>query len=181
MQTSDFFKKYGLDSLKIHAVCEELGLSRDEARVYSYIHIKADESGKGLDYFRIEQPETIKALELLRGKMPDADIPTGPDTTYSPERELEDRIKMHSDPAFRDEKLAFYEQEILPKLDEIDNDRMQKALGLNASQFSGLLAKMSGNNEIQRLTDEMNAAAAREDFDKAAELRDQLRELQEEL
>lgn len=56
------------DALKIHAICADLNLSDDNARLLTYIHTKGFESGLGVKYFENPPKQDMEALELMLGR-----------------------------------------------------------------------------------------------------------------
>lgn len=75
MDEHETFGSYFESALKIHAVCADLEYSDEEARVYTYIHTKAVESGRGVDYFYDPAPEDSEALEIMLGLKRTIEIP----------------------------------------------------------------------------------------------------------
>ncbi|NLE02838.1 MAG: hypothetical protein GX640_23470 [Fibrobacter sp.] len=56
------------DALKIHAICADNSLSENEARLLTYMHAKAIESGKGVEYFYSPAQEDTDALLIMLGQ-----------------------------------------------------------------------------------------------------------------
>lgn len=61
------FASYFDDAVKIHAICADEGMSESEARLLTYMHAKASESEKGIDYFLEPADEDAEALEIMLG------------------------------------------------------------------------------------------------------------------
>ncbi|KMQ49559.1 hypothetical protein CHISP_3517 [Chitinispirillum alkaliphilum] len=64
------------DSLKIHAICADNDFSEDDARIFTYMHSKAVESGRGIEYFIKPPPEDSEALEIMLGKKYTLQLPS---------------------------------------------------------------------------------------------------------
>jgi len=62
-----FMSTYIDDALSISALCSDLGLSRDDAKLYTYIFVKSTNHASGLEYFSDEREEEIAALEIMLG------------------------------------------------------------------------------------------------------------------
>jgi hypothetical protein len=65
--------RYFDDAVRIYAICGDEALSDDDARLLSYIHVKACESDKGIDYFDDPSPHDEEALSILLGETMVAD------------------------------------------------------------------------------------------------------------
>lgn len=76
MDQEENFSAYFDSALKIHAVCADLEYSDEDARVYTYIHAKASETGKGVEYFSDPAPEDSEALEIMLGIKRSIEIPS---------------------------------------------------------------------------------------------------------
>lgn len=68
MSQNDSYTSYFEDALRIHAICADSNLSENEARLLTYIHAKASESAKGMEYFDSPEQEDTDALEIMLGK-----------------------------------------------------------------------------------------------------------------
>jgi len=68
MAEDECFETYFEDAMKIHAICADYGLSENDARLLTYMHAKAAESGKGIDYFLTPAAEDAEALEIMLGQ-----------------------------------------------------------------------------------------------------------------
>lgn len=156
MDTDHFFQLYYEDTLRIHAICDDLELSRDDAKLYSLIHLKCLEKGEGTNYFRKEQPIDVKALEIMLGEAGMDNI-LAKIEEESPEQaqsvrdnlaclrrmdaearqnhglespifnELCYRKRLYTEEEFREEKLKIYETEILPRIPEYDDKKVEEA------------------------------------------------------
>ena len=62
-----FISAYIDDALSISALCTDLGLSRDDAKLFTYIFVKSSNHPLGLDYFSDEREEEVAALEIMLG------------------------------------------------------------------------------------------------------------------
>lgn len=67
MENQDSFHNYFEDALKIHAICADIDLNENDARLLTYMHAKASESGKGIEYFFNPAAEDAEALEIMLG------------------------------------------------------------------------------------------------------------------
>lgn len=76
MCREDTFIIYFEESLKIHAICADLGYSEELARIFAYMHSKAHESGMGIEYFDHPAPEDSEALEIMLGEKKFLEIPS---------------------------------------------------------------------------------------------------------
>ena len=76
MSGNDTFTIYFEDSLKIHAICADRGYSEEQARIFTYMHSKATESGMGIEYFNDPAPEDCEALEIMLGEKRFLEIPS---------------------------------------------------------------------------------------------------------
>ncbi|MFP4163826.1 MAG: hypothetical protein ACLFQB_07995 [Chitinispirillaceae bacterium] len=76
MDQQEPFSAYFDSALKIHAVCADLEYSDEDARVYTYIHAKASETGRGVEYFSDPAPEDSEALEIMLGIKRSIEIPS---------------------------------------------------------------------------------------------------------
>lgn len=68
MSDQGTYSHYFNDALKIHAICVDINLSEHEARILTYMHAKASESGKGISYFLNPAQEDTEALEIMLGQ-----------------------------------------------------------------------------------------------------------------
>jgi hypothetical protein len=56
------------DALSIAALCSDLGISKDDTRLYIYIHAKSAGNPFGIRCFSEKKEEEILALEIMLGK-----------------------------------------------------------------------------------------------------------------
>ncbi len=68
MHTKNIFDIYYYDALGIHAICADLHLPNTDAKLFTYIHVKANQAGGEPNYFRKEQLADVRALKILLGK-----------------------------------------------------------------------------------------------------------------
>lgn len=68
MSDQGTYSQYFNDALKIHAICVDMNLSENDARILTYMHAKASESGKGISYFLNPANEDSEALEIMLGQ-----------------------------------------------------------------------------------------------------------------
>ena len=68
MSDQETYSQYFNDALKIHAICVDISLSENDARILTYMHAKASESGKGINYFLNPANEDSEALEIMLGQ-----------------------------------------------------------------------------------------------------------------
>ncbi|MDO8517065.1 MAG: hypothetical protein Q7S33_02975 [Nanoarchaeota archaeon] len=156
METNKFFDLYLDEAIKIHAICFDLNLSTDDAKLYSFIHIRGLESKQGTNYFRKERSEDITPLEILLGKDKeiiqeklnsleelkesfenifvcnkinkldeDAEENFGRESYLK--SELSQRLRIYTDILFRNKKLKFYENAILPKIKDYTQDKVNQS------------------------------------------------------
>jgi hypothetical protein len=67
MNTERFIKNYFDIAMKIHAICSDNSISKDDAKLYVYIYVKTCESAEGIDYFEQDCTIEIEALKSLLG------------------------------------------------------------------------------------------------------------------
>jgi hypothetical protein len=68
MDSDQFISRNFEDALSITALCSDLGISNDDARLFVYIHIKSSGHPSGIQRFFEEKEEEILALEIMLGK-----------------------------------------------------------------------------------------------------------------
>lgn len=167
-------------ALKIYHICADLGLSKEDAKLYTYINHSEREKGHG--FFKESQPTSIGSLDVLLGRIDNCDLlakieaanasivvpmrnlliaenlqeldqrPEAGD--YSQKAELKARLRMHYDPDFCKEKLRIYHEMIAPLIEGYDNEEVQRIL------------------KVEKLRDELEQAIADERFEEAAKLKD---------
>lgn len=65
MKTESFIDQYFDMAMKIHAFCSDHSISKDDAKLYVYIYVKATESALGTAYFEQDCSAEITALKSL--------------------------------------------------------------------------------------------------------------------
>lgn len=172
MQTEPFFKKYYDDALKISAICADLNLPSSDAKLYTYIHIKTLQND-GVEYFENESPHEIKALKILLGKTKQdsfkkLDKLSQQKEAFKPEiisdklrgiemaakvnfgfefpfkYELENRLKFHTDPEYRNQKVDFYLTTISPRMRFYTDSDIKRAFKNEQDRLKSINAKLSG-------------------------------------
>lgn len=68
MTAQGSYSHYFEDALRIHAICVDTGRTENDARLLTYMHAKASESERGIDYFLSPSEEDADALEIMLGK-----------------------------------------------------------------------------------------------------------------
>lgn len=133
------------DALSIASICSDDGLSRDDARLFTYIHVKCKNSPAGVLCSNGEHEEEISALEIMLGlkdfpslngkssftqkvikafsndisreiKNIDFAAQEGCGIELYLHSELLHRLRFHTDETFRNEMLNIYKEKILPKI-----------------------------------------------------------------
>jgi len=129
----NFITRYIDDALSISALCSDLGLSRDDAKLFTYIFVKSSQHPRGMGYFSDEREEEIAALEIMLGLkeftsqvgLGGVGVSNGINALDHAAREmfgvesylrseLLRRLRFHRDVEYRKEKLAFFSSTILP-------------------------------------------------------------------
>jgi hypothetical protein len=67
MNNENFINTYIDDALSIAALCADLGLSRDDAKLFAYIHVKSLSHPAGMEHFNDEGEQEVLALEIMLG------------------------------------------------------------------------------------------------------------------
>ncbi len=172
MQTDAFFEKYYDDALKINAICVDLSLPGSDAKLYTYIHIKALEND-GVECFEDESPSEIKALEVLLGKTKQDGFRklsrlSQKRQGYNPEKiadklrgiemaakvnfgfefpfkyELINRLRFHTNPEYRDQKIDFYITTISPRMRFYTENDVKQAFENEQKRLKKISDKLSG-------------------------------------
>lgn len=68
MHTKNIFDIYYYDALGIHAMCADLHLPTTDAKLFTYIHVKANQPGGRPNYFQKEQFADVRAIKILLGE-----------------------------------------------------------------------------------------------------------------
>jgi hypothetical protein len=141
------FSRFYEECLKIHAICDDLDYSKDDARLFTNIHVLMNTKGK--DFFDKESFEhELLAVDILLS-------PYKPNIT-SPESELVSKLcvgaelkkldssaethghetffttqlrimkQLYSNSAFRRKKIKIYEEKIKPRITEYDTNKVKK-------------------------------------------------------
>lgn len=113
---------------EIYNISEKLKLSLEETRLLTYIHTKITEN-KDQDYFNKNNDTEILALQIILGKKNlhesnissqieklDFDIMCQYNIENRVSKELNNRLKLHSDTFYKEKMLAIYFENILPNL-----------------------------------------------------------------
>lgn len=156
MEFSEIFSRYFEDAQKIHALCFDYSMSRNAAKLLTYLHVKACESGEGAEYFRRSHPGDVAAILCLLGEEHEQAPPTseleqqqadfirntarelaaierrlqeeqGIERAFTPELRL--RLRLHTDTSFREQQLEIYQLLIKPGLSTYSNDDVQASIG----------------------------------------------------
>jgi hypothetical protein len=67
MNSDQFISMNFEDALSIAALCSDLGISPDDARLFIYIHAKSSGHPDGIQCFMEEKEEEVLALEIMLG------------------------------------------------------------------------------------------------------------------
>jgi hypothetical protein len=142
----DIVDRYFDDAARIYAICGDENLSDDEARLLTYIHVKAQENPNGLDF--LDDPDGIDrdALRAMLGDCTIAETMVAKDGTVVyvggdlfPEigrsiasidaayhlelgmenrisGELRNRLRLYTDDAFREKMVSLYRKKIAPRI-----------------------------------------------------------------
>jgi len=141
--------------MKIHAVCADIGFTKDVAKLYVYIYVKATESPDGFEYFNGDCTVEIEALKaLLKRGINDAVICDGELTSetlleifksyvsksitsvesnlqneYGLENvlrgELANRLRLHIDENFRKEHIENFKTKVLTEIHSYDDSKVK--------------------------------------------------------
>lgn len=67
-ESTELFLERNFDTaMKIHAICYDKNISRQKSKLFTYMFVKMQDSGLGLDYFDADHAAEIEALMLLLG------------------------------------------------------------------------------------------------------------------
>ncbi len=151
--TNDLFGRYFDDAMRIYAICSQEGIPDGDARIMTYIHVKAQESGRGVSYFTNPPQEDAEAIQYMLGEKGIEDLdndPTGAAAQHvlavgkslarldavattqcgreNPfQSELRARLRLYSDPAFRQRMVRSYEESVKEKLQSYDQEKVRTA------------------------------------------------------
>jgi hypothetical protein len=158
-RTMDMIDRYFDDSLRIYALCSDESLPDDVARLLSYMHIKACESRRGIDYFNDPSENDEEALGFMLGETDATDtmvtaegevVVMGNGIMSGIEREiaaaqkhireecgmenrlsgeLRSRMRLYRDSGFRDSMVKLYKEKIAPRLWKYDRSAVDRAFG----------------------------------------------------
>jgi hypothetical protein len=153
----DLMTRYFDDALRIYAMCGDDDLSDDDARLLTYIHVKACESGKGVEYFDDPSEFDEEALQVMLGDTIIADtmvtaegevvslgdghasalnreisaLDTAFERGLGNERrisgELQLRLRLYRDKSYREKMVALYSKKIAPKIFSYDRNAVERA------------------------------------------------------
>lgn len=171
----DIMTRYFDDALRIYAICGDEELSDHDARLLTYIHAKACESGRGTEYFDNPQEHDEEALSVMLGETVIADTmvqangevislaggyfsgidarirenDTAFESGLGMERrisgELAGRLRLYRDPGFRERMIALYRNTIVPRLDSYDRAAIDRAFVKYRERLAG------AEKEMQRM------------------------------
>ena len=151
-----FISHYFSDAMSIAAICSDEGFSRDDARLFTYIHVKSKNSPSGTECFSGEGNEEISALKIMLGqksfssllgdnasmnhaldafseqvagdiKNIDFAAQEGCGVELYLRSELIHRLKFHTNKKYRNEMLAVYKKTIFPKVKAYNSKKIFKA------------------------------------------------------
>ncbi len=155
MSTNSVFDRYFSTAMKIHAICTDMGLSKDIAKLYVYIYVKATESPDGFEYFDGDCTVEIEALKaLLKRGLNDAIICDGELTSetflelfksyvskavtnvecnlqreYGLENvlrgELANRLRLHIDEHYRKDHIETFKTKVLTEIHLYDDAKVK--------------------------------------------------------
>jgi hypothetical protein len=141
--------------MKIHAICTDIGLTKDIAKLYVYIYVKATESPDGFEYFDGDCTVEIEALKtLLKRGLNDAVICDGELTSETfleifkayvskaitsvecnlqkehglenvLRGELANRLRFHIDENFRKEHIETLKTKVLTEIHSYDDSKVK--------------------------------------------------------
>jgi hypothetical protein len=153
----DLMTRYFDDAVRIYAICGNDDLSDDDARILTYIHAKACESGKGIDYFNDPPEFDEEALQVMLGDTIIADtmvtaegevisLGNGHASAVSKEvssldssfehdlgmerrisGELKLRLRLYHDKSYQDKMVTLYSKNIAPKIFSCDCSSVERA------------------------------------------------------
>jgi hypothetical protein len=160
------------DAMSIAAICSDEGLTRDDARLLTYIHVKCKNSSLGVECFKGNQNEEISALEIMLGRKSfsslmeknspaqqaledfsegvrssikniDFAMQEGCGLELYLHSELVCRLKFHIDEKYRNEMLSVYKKSILPKIKEYNGKKIFEAFEKRRKEAEMVELKLS--------------------------------------
>ena len=153
----DFFERYFEDAIRIYAICGDENLSDDEARLLTYIHVKALENPHGLDFLDDPEETDRDALNIMLGDCALAETMLAKDGTvvslgsdffpemnraidsmdaaYRDELGMENRLsgelrirrRLYEDREFRKRMVALYAEKISPRIFSCDKAVIERS------------------------------------------------------
>lgn len=167
----EFFYKYYAayeDCLKIHAICEELGYSKDDARLFTGIHYLIGKKGEELfqkesfdnEIFAVDiflssyKPKPLSKLHLLLSNLCiGLELKISENSSKAGDLEaffttqLQNMKKFYKDKKFRDDMFKTYKEIIKPKIAEYDLNKVKKVFEKSGEK------EAKEKDEIKRLID----------------------------
>jgi hypothetical protein len=143
--------------VRIYAICGDENLSDDEARLLTYLHVKAQESPRGLDFLDDPDGTDREALLAMLGECTIAETMVSKDgklvslgSDFFPEMstsiaamdavyrsdlgmenrisgELRNRLRLYCDGAFRKRMVALYTEKISPRIFSCDKAMVERS------------------------------------------------------
>jgi len=129
MQTSQFLDHYFTDALRIHAICADLKLATKEAKLLTYIHVKALQAAAGIAYFDSDLSHEIAAIRIMLGDFDRNldDFQEAPPQNTSAKLPIAQHVNRIDSRAYRRFGLEFpLKYELMYRLDFLRNDRLRR-------------------------------------------------------
>lgn len=158
MNTDEFVALFYDHALRIHAICLDLNLPTSDAKLLTYIHIKASRRDAAATCLDKTDIEAIKALNILLGRTDldqqkanliferlseiDARAKTEFGLEFPMRYELENRLRFHEDPEYRRSKLEFYQNEIKPRMEHYDASKISSSFRRNRTLISDIQRRL---------------------------------------
>ena len=144
--TMEISERYFDDAVSIYAICGDENLSDDEARLLTYMHVKAQGNPDGLDFLDDPDNTDRDALRIMLGDCTLAETMVAKDGTvvslgsdFFPEigsrlssmdatyrgelgmenrisGELRNRLRLYDDEEFREKMASLYREKIAPRI-----------------------------------------------------------------
>ena len=145
MKSNRFAEKIFKEAHQIHVLCDKLGLSKDNARLFTYIHYKISSNNYDYNYFEKEDLIEIEVLEFLLDnkkinfssnvspcflqvvKIPrklkelDNHLRERYGMEIRIQSELMNRLRIHTDRKYKSKMMQIYKEKILPHLKAQEN------------------------------------------------------------